>query len=219
MVFSFYSLGTVLVKNWLWESEANILIMGRKRPLKIKIEITHPWGQPILHILIDEPRLEVLSFRDKRLYVGDYTPQALSKFIPGDLDSNLIWAALRGYPTLLDYDRIGSSGGDQINLFNGKGKEVERITINPDSLLPRLIFLPENFIKLAFSDWQENEGIYNAGEVRLDDMEGKRELILKSKKTVFNKALPDQIFVMEKPPHFESVSLEKIHEGAGLKKD
>ena len=51
-VFSFYTYGRVLFKKWNWESESNMLIVGTKDPFKIKIEITHPWGQPILHILI-----------------------------------------------------------------------------------------------------------------------------------------------------------------------
>jgi len=93
-VTSFYSLGSILVQDGNWESESNILTAGTKNPFVIKMEITHPWGQPILHILIDELRLEVLSFRENRLYLGPFTPGALSKFLPVDFNKDIIYHPL-----------------------------------------------------------------------------------------------------------------------------
>ena len=181
--------------------------MGTKYPFKTKIEITHPWGRPILHVLIDETRLEVLSFPDKKLYRGAFTPEALSTFFPGDFDSDLILAALRGYPNLLRHHKIISLKAHQISLLNQGGKEVEIIDFYPESLLPKRVSLPEHHINLAFSDFQENDGVYYAREVRVDDFKGKKKLILQSKKMVFNKIIPEQIFVLEKPPGFQTSPL------------
>ena len=42
MVSTFYTSGTVMVKDWKWESEANTLIAGMRDPFRVKIEITAP---------------------------------------------------------------------------------------------------------------------------------------------------------------------------------
>ena len=39
-VSSFYTVGSVAIKGWIWESDAEILIAGTRNPLKMKIEIT-----------------------------------------------------------------------------------------------------------------------------------------------------------------------------------
>lgn len=207
-VFSFYNYGALSIKDWNWESESHVLIVGSKNPFKLKIEVTHPWGRPIVHILIDEMRLKVLSFTDKKFYLGAVTPKALSKFLPGTFDAQLIWAALRGYPNLLKYHRSITLESNQIRLFDEKEKVVEIIDVYPDSLLPKLVFFPGLGITLAFSDFQENNGIYYARKVRVVDMKGKRNLVLKNRKMVFNKSIPEQIFQLEKPPSFSVTYLD-----------
>jgi len=208
-VFSFYTSGRLTIKNWNWKSESNILIVGTRDPFKIKIEVTHPWGRPIVHILIDKTRLEVLSFPDKKLYLGTFTPRALSRFFPGDFDAHLIWAVLRGYPNLRRYHRTISLKSDQISLFNEKEKVVEVVDLYPESLLPKLVSFPEQDITLAFSDFQEDNGIYYARKVRLENVEGKRNLVLKNRKMVFNKTIPEQVFFLEKPPSFGTFYLDE----------
>ena len=39
-VSSFYTLGHIMVKGWIWDSEADILIAGIRDPFQLKIEIT-----------------------------------------------------------------------------------------------------------------------------------------------------------------------------------
>jgi hypothetical protein len=198
-----------LVKDWNWESESNILAVGTKNPFKIKIEITHPWGQPILHILMNKTRLEILSFPDKKLYLGTFTPEALSKFFPGDFNAHLIWAALRGYPNLTAHHRIVSLKANQISLFNRKEKEVEIIDLYPETLLPKRVSFPRRHVDLGFSKFQEDNGIYYAREVRVKSTKRKRNLVLKNKKMVFNKTIPEQIFIIEKPPAFGIFPLDE----------
>lgn len=213
-VFSFYTYGRVLFEKWNWESESNMLIVATKDPFKIKIEITHPWGQPILHILIDQARLGVLSFSENKLFLGPFTPESLSKFFPGHFDSDLIWTALRGYPNLLRHNRIASLKTNQISLFNNQEKVVEIIDFYPEKLLPRLVSFPEQHIKLTFSDFQEDNGIYYAGEVKVAHSKEKGNLTLKNRKMVFNKTIPKQIFILEKPPAFETFYLDKNRNGS-----
>jgi len=208
-VASFYSTGNLLIEEWYRESESHILIVGTKEPFRIKIEVTHPWGQPVLHILIDQTRLKILSFLDKKLFLGTFTPEALSRFFPGNLDSDLIWGALRGYPSLPNHNRIVSLKGNQISLFNEKEKKVEIVDLYPETLLPKLVSFPSKHIKLAFSDFQDEHGIFYARKVKVGHIKGIKNLTLRSRKMVFNKTIPEQIFVLEKPPGFEVSYLDK----------
>jgi hypothetical protein len=135
-VKSFFSQGTLLLKDWYWEAETRVLIVGLRDPFRVKVEITHGWGQPILHVLVDQKRLEVLSFQENRLYVGRFTPQALSRFFPGDLDSDLIWTVLRGYPGISPRTKTFSPGRNRISFADEKGEEIEGMDLHPEDLRP-----------------------------------------------------------------------------------
>ncbi len=207
-VSSFYSIGRIWVKDWGWESESNILIVGTKSPFKIKIEITHSWGRPIMHILMDNMSLRVLSFTENRLYIGTMAPETLSRFFPGEFSPDLIWAVLRGYPHLIRHHRIASLRANQISLFNLKEEEVEMIDFYPENRFPQRASFPERHLNVAYSGFQEDGGIYYAREVRVNSMKGRRRLLLKNRNMVFNKPIPGQIFILEKPPMFETVNLD-----------
>jgi hypothetical protein len=216
MVSSFYASGTVLIKGWAWQSEADLLIAGTRDPLKIKIEITHPWGKPVLHILIDNNRLEILSFDEKRIYIGELTAESLSNFfLPGEFcDHNLIWSVLRGYPHIAEYDRVVSSGMYRINLMNREGMDIEIIELYPENLLAKRVLFPQDSLDISFSGFKENDGINYAEEVTINDINGRKDLTIKTSKMVFNKPVPDQIFILEKPATFETVYMDDISDDA-----
>lgn len=205
MVSSLYTYGSLEIGKWAWESDLNILIAGTKYPLKIKIEITHPWGKPVLYILIIENRLRVLSFSEKKLYMGPFSAVTLAKFFPGEFDPNLIWTAFRKYPSLLSYHKVLSLKANQISLFNEEDKQIETIDFYPESLLPKRVSFSAQKTALIFLDFKEENGIIHAGEVRAVRVKGLKKMVLKSKKTVFNKTIPDQVFTLKKPPAFETV--------------
>jgi hypothetical protein len=214
-VFSFYTTGSLLLQDRDLESESNVLIVGNRNPLKIKIEVTHPWGRPIVHILIEEKNLQVLSFTEKRLYLGVFTPEALSKFLPGELDAHLVWAVLRGYPHLLPHRGISSIKANQIRLLDQKGRAREIIDLDPESKLPRTVFFPAKNIGLGFSDFKQIDGIYYARKVKVEDMGGKSNLMLRNRKMVFNKTIPNEVFHLEKPPSFGTYDLQENSNEAG----
>ena len=209
-VFSFYATGRLLAGDWYGQSEANILTAGTKRPFRIKIEITHAWGSPILHILIDRKRLEVLSFKDKTLFLSPFTSEALSEFLPGDIDPEFIWGALRGYPNLINHDEVKSLRKDQISLFQGKGEAVEVIDLYPESQLPKLVLFPEKQITLVFTDFHNDEGIWYSRDVAVSQKGEKRKLTLQNMTFVFNKPIPEEIFSQNKPPTFETRYLDTV---------
>jgi hypothetical protein len=214
-VFSFYTTGGLSLRDRDWESESHVLIVGNRNPFRIKIEVTHPWGRPIVHILIDERHLQVLSFAEKRLYLGVFTPETLSKFLPGELDAHLVWAVLRGYPHLLPYHGTTSMKANQIRLLDQEGRTHEIIDLYPESKLPRMVFFPAKNISLGFSDFQQVDGIYYARQVEVEDMGGKSNLMLRNRKMVFNKTIPKAVFHLEKPPSFRTYDLEENSNEAG----
>ena len=208
-VFSFYATGRLLTGDWYGQSEANILTAGTKRPFRIKIEITHDWGSPILHILIDRKRLEVLSFKDKTLFLSPFTSEALSEFLPGDIDPEFIWGALRGYPNLVNHDEVRSLRKDQISLLKGKDEAVEVIDLYPESQLPKSVLFPEKQITLSFTDFHNDEGIRYSRDVAVSQKGEKRKLALQNMTFVFNKPIPEEIFSQNKPPTFETRYLDR----------
>jgi hypothetical protein len=209
-VSSFYASGTVLVKGWIWKSEAELLIAGTREPLKIKLEITHPWGKPILHILIDNNRLEILSFDEKRIYIGELTAKSLSRsFLPGEFcDLDLIWSVLRGYPHITVFERISSSNIYRINLIDQEEMVIEMIDLYPENLLPKRVLFPRDSLDISFSGFKENDGIKYAEEIIVNNIEGGKDLTIKTRKMVFNKPVPDEIFIQEKPGRFETVYMD-----------
>jgi hypothetical protein len=207
-VSSCYMNGQLTVKNWIWNSDFNLLMVGTKEPYRIKIEVTHPWGHPIIHVLIDRSTLQVLSFQEERLYIGAFTAETLSEFFPGNFDTDLIWTALRGYPNLSKHQKAIPKGSDQVRLLDDKEDVVEIIDIRHDNLLPRQVSYPKLSINMVFSNIQENQGIYYAREIKVKNTKEKGSLVIENKETGFNRAFPDEIFMIEKPPLFETYYLD-----------
>lgn len=210
----FFTTGHMVVKDWYWDQEANTLIAGTKTPLRVKMEITHAWGQPILHLLVVGKTFKALSYGERKLYMGDLDPGALSRFFPADLDADLIWQVVRGFPTLRLAGRIESRKADQVSLLDRKGDEMEVLDLDPESGLPRQISFPERKVGVGFADFQQEAGILYAREVRVIQLEGTRTVILKNGKMVFNKPIPDEMFRMEIPPGFETEHIRKQEAGA-----
>ena len=98
---------------------------------------------------------------------------------------------------------------DQISLLNGEETEVEIIDLYGESLLPALVLFPEKNISLNFSNFQENEGIVYAKKVKVEVIERDMNLVLKNRKMVFNKAIPEQVFSIKKPPSFKTFYLDE----------
>jgi hypothetical protein len=210
LVTSLAASGKLSIRNWYWGAETDVLLVGTRSPFRVKIEIAHSWGQPILHILIHEGRLKVLSFRDKKLFVSPFTSRALSRFFPGDLDPLLIWTVLRGYPALRAYDRVLSEKAHQIRLLNREERDIEVIDLSPSSYLPRRVSFPNRQIVLEFSEFQGQGGISYAAKVDINPLEGGRKLTLRTNRMVPNKSIPDDVFTLHLPPTFQIQRLEEV---------
>lgn len=208
---SFYSLGVISIKGRMLGSDADILIAGIRDPFALKIEITHSWGKPVLHILIREGRLNVLSYQEKLGYSGTFSPEALSKFLPGfDLDQGMIWSILSGRPPVVSHEVVAVSGSDMISLRSGDGIELEAINLPFGASFPEKITLPVQSLDVYFSGVKEGSGVPYAGDVRLSGKRLEKDLALKINRMTFNTSVPDQIFTMQIPSDWETVNLDAL---------
>jgi len=207
---TFFTTGQMVVKDWYWDQEANTLVAGTRSPLRLRIEITHAWGQPILHLLVVGSTFKALSYGERKLYRGDLTPGALSKFFPADLDADLIWEVARGFPKTRPGARMESRKADQVSFLDRRGDEMEILELDPESALPREVLFPERKVGIGYADFQQEGGILYAKEVRVKQLGGSRNVTLKHGKMVFNQPLPDEIFRMDIPPGFETVYVNTL---------
>ncbi|MBN2062633.1 MAG: hypothetical protein JW882_19690 [Deltaproteobacteria bacterium] len=205
VVNSLYSTGSIIVKDWKSEKEANSLIVGERDPFRLKIEITHSWGRPLLHILMNEDIIEILSFDEGKLYRGHNKSEILSHFLSG-IDPQLIWTVARGYPLAWEHHKAISSGRNRMTLLDNEGKGIEMIYLDPYTLQPDFISFPTSKTNVKFLSLAEEEGIYYAREVVAET--DRETLILKNSKIFFNKSIPDEIFSIKRPPMFEIVDLD-----------
>ena len=207
VVHSVFSSGTVTFESQGAQSEAEVLIIARRDPPAVMIEITHAWGQPLLHIRVNGSRLDVVSFTEKRHYRGRLGSPRILKQIPFPLDSDLIWSLARAYPVLPPYHHARSMKGDQVTLLDKQDADLQVIDLYPDSHLPQRVRLRRQGTAISFSDLQDSGGILYAGEIRLTDDDQTALLTLDIRQMVFNKPLPEAIFQQEAPPDFEVVQL------------
>jgi hypothetical protein len=204
-VHTLFSSGRLTIKGRGSEAELNTLIAGVRDSGKIKIEITHPWGRPLLHILINEKRFEILSFSEKRYYSGHLGSFDPSGIFPGMLDADQIWTFVRGYPVIRKHSRAISLKNNQTTLLNTSGELVQVIDFYPQSSPPCSVVFPGQDIKITFSNFQNEDGIHYAQKVGLNDPRTDSQLTFDLKQVVFNKAIPDEIFQLEKPVGFETM--------------
>jgi len=211
MVRSFYSLGIVSIKGWILDSDADILIACVRDPFSMKIEITHSWGAPVLHVLIKDNRLEVLSFQEKTIYLGAFTPEALSRFLPGfSVDQAMLWSILSGRPPILKHEVVGLQRTDRISLSDNDGTELEAIYLPFKGPLPGKVSFSRQSLDVSFSDYKEKGGIFYAGETTLNGIKGGKKLNFKAEKMALNTSIPDQIFTLEKPSTYQTVNLDYL---------
>jgi hypothetical protein len=204
-VHALFSSGRLTIKGRGSEAELNTLIAGVRDSGKIKIEITHPWGRPLLHILLNAKKYHILSFSEKRYYSGDLGSLDPSGVFPGMLDLHQIWTFVRGYPVIREHNRTVSLKENQTTLLNTNGECVQVIDFHAQSSTPCSVIFPGQGIKITFSNFQNEDGIYYARKVGLNDPRTGSQLTFDLKQVVFNKAIPKEIFQLEKPVDFETM--------------
>ncbi len=202
-VHTFFSNGTITFHGNGSEFEASSLIVGTIKPFKVKIEITHFWGRPLFHIMIDGNIIHILSFPEKLYYVGDIGRSETSDLLPVRLDTNNLWAIGRGFPLLSDFFIAKSYGGNRISLLNEQGEAIQLLEFYSESDLPHKAVLCKQNLEMSFSNFENHNNIRYARKTRLFDQKTETMLKLKIKQMVLNKTIEASIFDIEVPADFE----------------
>ena len=211
MVRTLVSSGTLTLDIKGSESDTKVLIVATRHPSKIKIEITHTWGRPLLHILINGSNLDILSFTDKRLYSGQLGNPGLTRLIPVPLSPELVWTLARAYPVLLNHNRALSVNGNQITFLDQRGDKIQVVDLYPESDLPHRVSFCKQNAEMIFSDFQNNDSIRYAKEIEMNSPNENARLALEIRQITFNKPVPDAIFQLETPRDFEVVPLRNAN--------
>ncbi len=203
-----FSTGKLIIKGGAPESESDILIVGSQAPFRVKIEVTHTWGRPILHILANETKLHILSFPEKRYYHGLLDNSAPSRLFPQRLEPDQLWSLVRGFPILRKNAKAVSLKGNQITMLGQEGETVQVIDFIPKTNLPNAVSFPDRNIKIYFSNYKKENDICYARQIRVNDPGSESDLSINLKKTVFNKPIPEAIFSITKPTDFKTLPLK-----------
>ena len=204
---SFIASGRMEIKDVQQDSIDTLsLVIGKKSPEKmIKIELTHPWGRPLIHILIKGNEAHILSFPEKRYYTISVDDIEFARTLPGGGGKvDHVWGLLRGFPVLQPYGRAETSPGRSISLFTDEGEKREIIRFIPGEDLPSGIFFPGSWTEIFFSDYSDIGGIMYAKKVKAIDQKAQTGIRLQIERMTFNKPVPESIFEIKIPDGFKS---------------
>ena len=175
---------------------------------RMKIEITHPWGKALVHILIQGQRLDILDFSEKRIYRGHVESRRLSERIPVPLNHCILWSLARAFPALLEHQGTASFSGNQITLLDPAGDKVQVFELYSGEPLPHRVCFCKQNATLVFSDFETDKGILYARQVNFNGPDNITGLEIDIDQMTFNMPIPEAVFRMEAPLDFTIVHLE-----------
>ena len=223
---TFFFSGTLIFKNQDTENAVQILMItdatlragtddragtGACPYGRMKIEITHPWGKPLTHILIEGQRLQILDFTEKRVYRGSLKSKRLSRRIPVPLNHSILWSLARAFPALLKHRETGSMAENQFTLIDSMGDKVQHFELYSAEPLPHRVCFCKQNATMVFSDFEDDDGILYARQVSFHGPDHKVSLEIEIDRMTFNTPLPKAVFSIEAPPDFKTVHLEDDH--------
>ncbi len=205
-VTSFQGIGKLRFKDGEQESEANLLAVG-SRPLRVRLEISHPWGRPLFFVVADNKHTQAVSFVEKKVFRGEWSRLPVRPFSVLALDPDSLWMVLSGCVPILPHARAASVKQHEIRLFDADEEIREIIAFFPDSRLPRSVHFPEKGITLVLSDYERSDwGLKPSGIVIMSEGHNQSAEI-RYKQLRINKSVPEEIFRLAPPPGFEIVDL------------
>ncbi len=203
----FQGLGKLTLIRTLSETEENLFAVGAS-PLRMRLEISHPWGKPLFHIVADEKNLSVLSLLEKRLILVSPEPGAARPPVLFQLGLDSAWKILSGLAPVLHHKKAVSFKPNEIEIYNAKGKKIQRICFHGNPPVPRSVYFPGKHIVLTFSDYKRfPQGLFSRN-ITVKDRLNKRTLNIRYKDLKLNRAVPEEVFRIHIPEGFKVVRME-----------
>jgi hypothetical protein len=197
-VFSFVGMGKLFFREGEEGTDMNLLAVGQ-RPSRVRLEVTHTWGKPLLFLVADKRNTSVLSFVEGTFYTGPSSGLKRGLFFPFELDLDTAWVILSGRIPILPHSRVESLRPNEITLFNGRGEAVERLIFAPGLSLPSSIHLSRQELTVALSQFKEGSmGPYPSKVIIAQGDE--RQLEIRYTSLEFNRSIPEELFRLNPPP-------------------
>ncbi len=170
------------------DTEANILVIAKRDPLKIRIEISKWFSGPILYIVINRNKVNITSIKEKKVYIGDlqHINEVTSiKIFPPNINQNQIWTILRGIPSLYYIKNA------KLKILNKKSTDI---------------FF--NYTRITYKNYQTTNGIIFAKDITIFYYPNNILWKLKIRNIRFNITIPDSEFQIKVPPNFKIVKYQ-----------
>ena len=178
---------------------------------RMKIELTHPWGKALVHILIEGSRADILDFTEKRFYRGRLNSKSLAERLRVPLNPSMLCSLARAFPAVLEHRSAVSLAGNRIALLDAEGNDVQVFELYSGEPLPfKVSFCKEN-VSMVFSDFQDEGGILYARQVKFNSPDQKISLGIEIDQMRFNTPLPKAVFEMDPPGDFITVPSKDDH--------
>jgi hypothetical protein len=205
-VTSFQGIGKLRFKDGEQESEANLLAIGSS-PLRVRLEISHPWGKPLFFLVVNNKHAQAVSFVEKKVFMGEWSGLSVSRFSALTLDMDSLWTVLSGSVPILPHARAASLNQHEIRLFDRQEQVREIITFSPGSRLPRSVSFPDKGITVVLSDYERGDWGPKASGIVIMSEVNNPSAEIRYKHLRINRSVPEEVFSLALPPGFEIVDL------------
>jgi len=193
-VKTFISTGGLEIRDSTRQIPTTFLCIGSRIPFRLKVEITHTWGLPLIHILIQGQEVTVRDLYHHRIYQGHLSPHAPFLGKMPLLDKALLWSIMRAYPEIMDSGEISWEDDDRALVVKRKGKIAQEIRFDRDLRYPSSVSYPQLEVDVRFSQFTTNGHITYAKLVEATHLENNSSMRLTIKNIVFNPTLDPNLF-------------------------
>jgi hypothetical protein len=209
-VHTCFGTGRLTIRTPEGEDDVKLLVAGQKSPFHVRFEVTHPWGRPLLHLVMSESTLEAVVFPQKRVYRGRPQDVLPTGSLPIPLRPDILWSLVRGFPVVPAHARGGPAKAGQIALF-GENDEVRQvITFGSDRALPLCVSFFDPALDVYYGPFDDDDGIRWAPLAKVVHSGSETSLALALKERVFNRSLPSELFQTEVPRGFKVRALSNL---------
>lgn len=192
----FFATGSLLIIENQEETRLGFFWAGTRNPLRIKIELTHPWGGQVMEALVSEQQLMVKDHVKKRSYRGPWNQSPIAEAFPAFFSNEGLWMLLCGRVPLLEHDQLKAKGADKILLLDKKGRTVQVIGIDKKRGLPIWSTYPNPDLKLRFSYSKKTQDIPLAKGVQIEFADEGHSISIQFRNLVHNKPIPEEVFTL-----------------------
>ncbi len=208
-VESFQGIGRVSVNSGRSELESSLFIAG-KSPFKARLEITHFWGKPLIHIVIDGRDVSVLSLTEKKFFRCHDGYLDIDHIFLSRLDTKIIWGILAGRVPILD-EVVKAVGykENEILLFNSSGQIIERILFSFSPIVAKEIYFPLKEITINLSEFRRMNSGYLPLKIEIIEEKPDRAIKIQYKDFEIGNQIPDEIFYLAPLPGYEVIEVGK----------